>query len=542
MKTLTVIGLLGTKLDSGRTQDRWARWRPSVGLCQHEELLIGQFELLYEVRQSELAKTIADDIRLVSPETTVCLHPVQLRDPWDFEEVFAALYEFARGYNFQTDANDYLIHITTGTHVEQICLFLLAESRHLPGRLLQTAPPARNESTAGSYRIIDLDLSRYDALATRFAEERQDGLTLLKTGIATRNPTFNRLIERIERVAIASTAPMLITGPTGAGKTHLARRIYELKRRREQLAGEFVEVNCATLRGDQAMSTLFGHVKGAFTGALSSRPGLLKAADKGLLFLDEIGELGRDEQAMLLRAIEEKRFLPLGADRETESQFQLIVGTNRSLPEMVHRGEFREDLLARVNLWTFALPGLADRREDIEPNLDYELERLSVQSGHKARMSQEARQRFLEWAQSREAVWAANFRDLNAAVVRMGTLAKAGRISLEEVEEEIDRLRMHWTDSADSGTFNSRSSDAKSFPLLQQLLNSEQLAGIDLFDRLQLESILAVCRQCRSLSDAGRQLFDVSRTARTSTNDADRLRKYLTRFGISWPKIHGEAF
>jgi transcriptional regulatory protein RtcR len=98
--------------------------------------------------------------------------------------------------------------------------------------------------------------------------------------------------------------------------TRLARRIFELKRRREQLSGAFVEINCATLRGDHAMSTLFGHVKGAFTGAASNRPGLLMTADQGLLFLDEIGELGLDEQAMLLRAIEERRFLPVGADRE----------------------------------------------------------------------------------------------------------------------------------------------------------------------------------------------------------------------------------
>ena len=101
------------------------------------------------------------------------------------------------------------------------------------------------------------------------------------------------------------------------------------------MQGPFVEVNCATLRGDAAMSALFGHVKGAFTGALRDRPGLLRAADGGVLFLDEIGELGADEQAMLLRALEEKRFLPLGGDREVTSDFQLIAGTNRDLADEV---------------------------------------------------------------------------------------------------------------------------------------------------------------------------------------------------------------
>jgi transcriptional regulatory protein RtcR len=221
--------------------------------------------------------------------------------------------------------------------------------------------------------------------------------------------------------------------------TRLARRIFELKRRREQLSGAFVEINCATLRGDHAMSTLFGHVKGAFTGAASNRPGLLMTADQGLLFLDEIGELGLDEQAMLLRAIEERRFLPVGADRESASDFQLIAGTNRNLLEAVQSGKFREDLLARINLWTFRLPGLAERREDLEPNLDFELQQLCDATGCRISMTREARTVFLKWAKSSDARWSANFRDLNAAVVRMATLANAGRICEADVAAECER-------------------------------------------------------------------------------------------------------
>ena len=140
------------------------------------------------------------------------------------------------------------------------------------------------------------------------------------------------------------------------------------------MTGPFVEVNCATLRGDAAMSTLFGHVRGSFTGALRDRPGLLRAADGGVLFLDEIGELGADEQAMLLRAIEEKRFLPLGADREVRSDFQLIAGTNADLPASGARAAAFAKTCSRASTCgRSALPGLADRREDIEPNLDHEL-------------------------------------------------------------------------------------------------------------------------------------------------------------------------
>ena len=186
------------------------------------------------------------------------------------------------------------------------------------------------------------------------------------------------------------------------------------------MKGEFVEVNSATLRGDAAMSTLFGHVKGAFTGATADRPGLLRKADQGLLFLDEIGEVGLDEQAMLLRAIEEKVFMPVGADREVRSEFQLIAGSNRDLGDAVRQGRFREDLLARINLWTFRLPGLCERREDIEPNLNYELEQFARQFGTQVTLNKEARTRFVQFAVSPSGIWSGNFRDLNAAVSRTG--------------------------------------------------------------------------------------------------------------------------
>ena len=148
---------------------------------------------------------------------------------------------------------------------------------------------------------------------------------------------------------------MLLLGPTGAGKSALAKRIHALKRERNQLQGQgpFVGINCATLRGENAMSALFGHVRGAFTGAASARQGLLRAADGGVLFLDEIGELGLDEQAMLLRALEDGTFLPLGSDREVSSRFQLLAGTNRDLRMDVGAGRFRGDLLSRIDVWTF---------------------------------------------------------------------------------------------------------------------------------------------------------------------------------------------
>jgi transcriptional regulatory protein RtcR len=530
IKDTIVVGLLGSVLDRGRGPDRWKQWRPSVDICRHEDLIVRRFELLYGRRDQPLADTVVADIRAVSPETEVRPHIVEFGDPWDFELVYGVLHDFARAYPFDPDREDYVIHVTTGTHVGQICLFLLTETRYFPGRLLQSAPPKRpHTNTPGSYTIIDLDLSKYDRLAARFAQEQRDDVSFLKAGIDTRNRVFNELIARIEQVATASKAPLLLMGPTGAGKSKLARRIYELKKMRQRVTGAFVEVNCATVRGDAAMSTLFGHVRGSFTGAVRDRPGLLRAADGGVLFLDEIGELGADEQAALLRAVEEKQFLPLGADREVRSDFQLIAGTNADLIGAVRRGRFREDLLARINLWTFQLPGLRDRPEDVEPNLDHELRACSAVTGTRLSMSREARERFLAFATSERAEWIGNFRDFNGAILRMAALAPGGRITAAIADEEIDRLRSAWT--AATGDL---SDDGDS---LRSVLPQTSLAEIDLFDRAQLAEVVRVCRRSRSLSDAGRRLFSVSRTRKAAPNDADRLRKYLARFGLDWNQV-----
>jgi transcriptional regulatory protein RtcR len=522
-----VLGLLGNVLDSGKSKDRWQGWRPTVSLCQQPDFVVDRLELLHGRKDQRLAREVLEDIGHVSPETEVRLHPMDFQDPWDFEEVYEQLFAFARAYPFDTDNEEYLIHITTGTHVAQICLYLLTESRYLPGRLLQSSP--RRDRGAGSIKIIDLDLSKYDRIASRFQQEQREAVSYLKGGIETRNKEFNQLIDRIEQVAIATKDPLLLMGPTGAGKSRLARRIYELKKIRHAVAGEFVDVNCATLRGDGAMSTLFGHVKGSFTGALRDRAGVLRSADHGVLFLDEIAELGPDEQAMLLRALEEKRFLPLGSDREVGSDFQLIAGTNRDLLAAVRAGRFREDLLTRINLWTFTLPGLRMRPEDVEPNLQFEVDQLAERTGRRVTFNKEAREAFLEFALSSQAAWTGNFRDLNAAVIRMATLSRGGRISVDIVREELERLQVCWEGLEKEDEDHT----------VDAFLSERALADVDLFDRTQLAGVIRVCRSSRSLSDAGRILFQASRTKKATSNDADRLRKYLQRFGLDWERVSG---
>ena len=256
-KKNVVIGYLGSQLDGGMGAGRWEKWRPTVSLVSQPDVVVHRLELFHAPQHLALAELLRTDIAKISPETDVHLVEMPHEDPWDFGEVYATLYDWVRGYRFDPAHEQYWAHITTGTHVAQICMFLMVEARFIPGVLLQTSPPRKwKEGEPGSMTLIDLDLSRYDRIAQRFQAEQHDAVAFLKSGIATRNRRFNALIEEIERVAVHSRAPILLAGPTGAGKSFLARRMYELKQTRHQLEGAFVEVNCATLRGDGAASTL----------------------------------------------------------------------------------------------------------------------------------------------------------------------------------------------------------------------------------------------------------------------------------------------
>lgn len=527
-RPVSVLGIVGHKLDGGGRRGRWDYWRPSVAVAQQPDLLVTRYDLLHLPNDADLAGILARDIQRVSPETQVVRTELPIENPWDLEAVYAALFDFAVARDVDPEVEDLLVQVSTGTHIWQICLFLMVEARLLPGQLLQMRPPDRGEGIEGGHNRVDLDLARYDRIARRFDEQRRGATSMLKAGIATRNVRFNALVDELERVAEGSREPILLLGPTGAGKSQLARQLYELKRTRHELAGRFVEVNCATLRGDAASSALFGHVRGAFTGAESAREGLLRSADGGLLFLDEIGELGPDEQAMLLRAVEEGTFLPVGSDATVTSRFQLVCGTNRDLAQEVQRGAFRDDLLARIDLWTFRLPALAERLEDLEPNLDHALEAESRGRGAVVAMNREAREHFVAFATGPRGAWTRNFRDLNGSVARMATLARAGRIDRGVVDAEIERLERAWSGGAALPVGSPTGSASR----VERHLGAAAAAELDLFDRLQLEQVLAVCERCSSLSEAGRLLFDRSRERRASTNDADRLRKFLVRMGV----------
>lgn len=174
---------------------------------------------------------------------------------------------------------------------------------------------------------------------------------------------------------------------------------------------------------------------------------------------------------------------------------------------------------------------MSQRTEDIEPNVDHLLAKSGAELGRAVRFNVEAKSLYMRFAQSSEAAWLGNFRDLTASVTRMATLAEGGRINADLVEAELQRLRWMWQRADQRHDIVSGAVD------LSQWIEPKALADIDLFDRLQLQSVIGVCLRAKSLSDAGRQLFDRSREQRSAVNDADRLRKYLAKFGLSWQAL-----
>jgi len=199
------------------------------------------------------------------------------------------------------------------------------------------------------------------ALRHRNRQSRQQRRPLDTGGIVGASPRLAACLERLAEAAMGDAA-VLVTGETGTGKELFARALHRNSRR---ASGPFITLDCAALSRSLLHSELFGYQRGAFTGALESRAGLIRQAHGGTLFLDEVGELPLAQQKAFLRVLQERRFRPIGSKEEVESDFRLVAATNRNLPDMAERGAFRKDLLFRLQAVELQLPPLRERKEDI---------------------------------------------------------------------------------------------------------------------------------------------------------------------------------
>jgi len=195
----------------------------------------------------------------------------------------------------------------------------------------------------------------------------------------TVNPAVREIVDIVDKVKNTSTS-ILISGESGTGKEILARYIHFTSNRRDE---NFIGVNCAALSDSLLLSELFGHEKGAFTGAVSRHQGKFELADKGTLFLDEIGDMSLEIQAKLLRVLEERSFERVGGIKQINTDVRIIAATNRNLTEMMNKGTFRRDLFFRLNVISVHLPPLKDRVDDIPLLVDFFLKKYSSQYGKK---------------------------------------------------------------------------------------------------------------------------------------------------------------
>jgi transcriptional regulator with GAF, ATPase, and Fis domain len=254
-----------------------------------------------------------------------------------------------------------------------------------------------------------------------------DELQARPPGLITLAPVYARALGELERVA-RSLLPIVLLGESGTGKELLARAVHGLSAR----PGDLVAVNCGAVPDSLIESELFGHKRGAFSGASEDRPGLVRAAHRGTLFLDEIGDLPMASQAALLRVLQEREVMPVGASRPVEVDLRVVAATHRDLLAMVERGEFRQDLYARLAGYTVMLPPLRQRREDLGLMVAALLARHAVATGIAlpAIDAAAARAIFLH-------TWPRNVRELDSCLMASAILAGPEPIQLDHLHADV---------------------------------------------------------------------------------------------------------
>jgi DNA-binding NtrC family response regulator len=256
----------------------------------------------------------------------------------------------------------------------------------------------------------------------------QSGITRPYEQMVGESPAMRRVFDLLSRLE-DSVAPVLITGESGTGKELVARALHQ---RSPSGTGPFVAINCAAVPATLLESTLFGHVKGAFTDAKQSRHGLFVEANGGTLFLDEIGEMPLEMQAKLLRVLQERHVRPVGGDREIPFDTRIVTATNRDLEEEVAEARFREDLYYRVNVVAIRVPPLRARGNDVLLLAQYFLEQIAERTGKEVvGLDVEVARKLLSYS------WPGNVRELENVVERAVALTRYDKLSVEDLPDKI---------------------------------------------------------------------------------------------------------
>ncbi|MEW7985130.1 MAG: sigma-54-dependent transcriptional regulator [Candidatus Thiodiazotropha sp.] len=273
-------------------------------------------------------------------------------------------------------------------------------------------------------------------------------------GLSVPMRKIQTLINKVSR----TDSTVLITGESGTGKSHIARTIHYDSNRRDRA---MVTVNCGAIPKELLESELFGHIKGAFTGADRNKKGLFREADGGTLFLDEIGELPLALQVKLLHVIEDKEVRPLGAEQSRRVDVRIISATNRNIVEMMQSGDFREDLFYRLNVLHITLPPLRSRREDIPLYIEYflntEISRLGLEGSYS--IDPEVEEHLLAYE------WPGNLRELQNVIARMLVLAEEHAINMGDLPSHVTRYEHNGNKYEFGKTFGSLREQVRQFEI-----------------------------------------------------------------------------
>ncbi len=275
--------------------------------------------------------------------------------------------------------------------------------------------------------------------------------------IVARSPRMQEVLAMVERVA-PTNSTVLLGGESGAGKDLIARAIHQHSRR---ASGPFVKINCAAIPENLLESELFGYEKGAFTGAVTSKPGKFELADKGSIFLDEIGDVPPAIQVKLLRVLQEREFERLGGTRTLKVDVRLVAATNRDLREALEQGTFREDLYYRLNVVPIDIPPLREHKEDIPYLVDHFLNRFAGESGKPVQSITPAAMKMLT-----DFHWPGNVRELENIIERAVALSSGATLGVEDIHLDglLDRSSRALNHLAPGGGTVLNGSTSVSFP------------------------------------------------------------------------------
>jgi len=367
-------------------------------------------------------------------KVSVRAHSVKLTSPTDFAEIYRAVDSLIRDVKRESTAAALTFHLSPGTPAMAAIWILLAKTRY-PAKLIESS---REHGVKEVSIPFDLTAEFFPASDKQADEE----LTLLMQGMPPATAAFTNIIYRCNAmrrtVAMANRLALrdvtvLIQGESGTGKELFARAIHQASARS---AMPFVAVNCGAIPQELVDAELFGHEKGAFTGATAARPGYFESADGGTLFLDEIGELPFASQVRLLRVLQEKEVTRVGASKPKRINVRIVAATNRVLPEEVRAGRFREDLFHRLAVGVLLLPPLREREGDVGLLIDTMLSAInaeaSTQPGYKhKKLDVAARNLLLQHS------WPGNVRELHNTLLRASIWAVGDRISSRDITESL---------------------------------------------------------------------------------------------------------